>query len=346
MSGASDRAVERARLEGLLEGYQWSHVLSTAVRVGVVDAVAAGPRTPAEVAVGLGLHGEGVRRLLQCLAGIGVVRAVGDAFAPTPALSLLRRGEPGSLFDLAMLGDVMDRAWAGLTATIVSGESAFERTFGEPLFVHLGRHPDTAAAFNGTMAALSSPVVDRFVADFDVGDASCIVDVGGGLGHLGCALAHAHPQVEVVVFDLPQVQTEATTFLADHSMGGRCRFEPGSFFKAIPTGGDIYLLKWVLHDWGDERCIRILQNCRAALPPSGRVVVIERLIPDPLEPGPQSSAVVRFDMAMLALGGVGTAQERTLSQYDRLLDAVGFERQDVMPLTEGFVAITATRPAP
>ena len=340
MTGTGEWAAERSRLEGLLEGYQWSHVLSTAVRVGVVDALASGACTAMELSARLGLHREAVPRLLQCMAAIGVVRAVGDAFEPTPSLALLQRDQPGSLFELAVLGDVMDRAWAGLATTMVSGESAFERAFGEPLFIRLRDHPDIAAAFNGTMAALSYPVVDRFVADFDVGTASCIVDVGGGMGHLGLALARAHPRVDVIVFDLPQTQAEATTFLTDHAIGNRCRFEAGNFFKTIPRGADIYLLKWVLHDWGDDRCQRILDNCRAALPPEGRIVIIERLLPDRPEPG--EDAVLRFDMAMLALGGVGTAQERTLDQYDGLLHAAGLQRRAVMPLTEGFVAMTAT----
>jgi hypothetical protein len=341
VTDASERAAERARLEALLEGYQWSQILSTAVRVGVVDAVAAGARTAADVSARLGLHHEAVQRLLRSLAGIGVIRPEGDGFEPTPTLALLQWGEPGSLFELAVLGDVMERAWAGLAGTMISGESAFEGAFGEPLFVHLRDHPEVAAAFNGTMAALSHPVVDRFVADFDIGPAVRIVDVGGGIGHLGLGLARVHPQTEVIVFDLPQVEDEAATFLGDQA-SGRCRFEAGNFFKAVPIGADIYVLKWVLHDWGDERCLRILHNCRAALPVDGRIVIIERLVPDPLEPGPASNAVLRFDMAMLALGGAGTAQERTLTQYDDLLHSAGLQRRAVMPITEGFVAITAT----
>jgi hypothetical protein len=283
-------------------------VLSTAVRVGVVDAVADGASTPKDVAARLGVHVEAVRRLLQCLAVIGVVSAADGAFVPTPMLSLLRRGEPGSLVDLALLGDVMYRAWAGLAGTIVTGESAFETAFGEPLFLYLREHPDIASAFNGTMSALSHTVVDAFVAGVDVGDASRIVDLGGGLGHLGATLACAYPHIDVIVFDLPQVEAEATAFLADHASDGRCRFEAGNFFTAVPAGADVYVLKWVLHDWGDDRCLRILQNCRAALPPDGRIVIIERLIPDRLEAGPESNAVLRFDMSMLALGGVGTAR--------------------------------------
>jgi hypothetical protein len=329
---------ERSRLESLLHGYQWSQVLSTAVRLGIPEAVAAGELTAETMAAKRGLNTEAVRRLLQCLAGVGVLKQAGSAFEPGPGLEFLVPGTGQSLVDLALFGDAAYRAWANLGDTIVVGESGFELAFGEPLFKYFAAHPGMARAFNGSMSVLSRSVVERFVDVFDLGDTSEVVDVGGGVGHLGAALADAHEHLQVTVFDLPQVEGDASDYLRTHR---RCRFESGSFFKTVPAGAGVYLLKWILHDWPDDRCERILSNCRAALAPRGRLIVIERILPDVIEAGSADDVLI-MDLMMLALGGVGNAQERTLAQYDDLLARASLERRRVTPLVEGFAAIEAT----
>ena len=330
---------ERSRLEFLLQGYQWSQVLSSAVRLGMTDAVAAGETRAEAIATKRGLNPEAVSRLLQCLAATGVVRKTPLGFEPGPGLQFLLPGTAQSLTDLAMLGDTLYSALAGLPDTITTGQSGFERAFGEPLFKYFRSHPDTARAFNGTMSELSRAVVDRFVADFGLGDASRIVDVGGGIGHLGGALADRYEHVEVTVFDLAQVEHEANEFLSTRP---RCRFQAGNFFKEVPGGGDLYLLKWILHDWPDDGCERILGNCRAVLGPQARLVVIERVVPDHIEANGEADGVLIMDIMMLALGGAGNAQERTLVQYDDLLTRTGLQRRAFTPLTDGFAAIEAT----
>jgi hypothetical protein len=333
---------ERARLQRLVEGYQWSQVLSTAVRVGLVDAIAAAPVTAAALARQLGLHETAVERLLRALAVQGLVTATGDgSFGATASLSLLRTGAPDSLADVAREASMMSRALASFDATVSSGASAFQATFGQPLFRYLRDHPDEAAAFDGTMTALSGAVVSSFVATYPFDDVVRVVDVGGGVGHLGAAVAAAHRHLEMVVFDRDRVEASATEVLAQSE--GRCSFQAGNFFTALPGGADCHLLKWVLHDWGDEHCIQILGNCRDALAPDGTIVIIERLLPTHTERDPAAEDAVLYDLMMLAIGGAGDARERTLDGYDALLDAAGLKRIGVLPLVEGFVALTATR---
>ncbi|MFC5822646.1 methyltransferase [Nonomuraea insulae] len=113
---------------------------------------------------------------------------------------------------------------------------------------------------------------------------------------------------------------------------GRCTFEAGDFFEWVPAGGDVYLLSRVLHDWDDEAAARVLANCRAAAAgDDGRLLVIERLVPDAL--------AVAFDVHMLVVNGAG--RERTRAEYARLLGEAGFELTDVRGLALGVNMLVA-----
>jgi O-methyltransferase domain/Dimerisation domain len=333
----------RVRLEQLLLAYQWSQVLITAVRLGVVDALGDSPTAVVDLATQLGVDPDGLRRVLRCLAALGIAVAErDDRFGAGPATSLLRRGAPGSLADLALLGVPMTAVFAELGTTLTTGGSAFEAAYGEPLFAYFGSHAEDAAVFDGTMTAMSNAVIESFVPRLDVAGASGIVDVGGGVGHLGASIADAYPSLDVTILDLQQVEDRANAFLSQGA-GSRCRFVAGDFFEAVPAGRDVHILKWVLHDWSDGQCVQILDNCRNALSADGRVVIIERVVPDPVGRTADAEAVVIFDVAMLAMFGAGAGRERTLTEYDTLVQAAGLVRTQVTPLAAQFVAITASQ---
>ena len=109
-------------------------------------------------------------------------------------------------------------------------------------------------------------------------------------------------------------------------LAARCTIEPGSFFETVPAGGDVYLLKSILHNWDDERSVAILKNCRDAMQPGSRLLVVERLVPE----GNQPSEAKLFDVNMLVvLGGL----ERTTLEYRNILDKAGFDVARVIPTT-------------
>jgi hypothetical protein len=100
--------------------------------------------------------------------------------------------------------------------------------------------------------------------------------------------------------------------------------QSGSFFESVPPGGDLYLLKSILHNWDDDRSIAILSKCRDAMRPGSRLVIVERVVPAGNDP----SEAKLFDINMLVvLGGL----ERTEAEYRRILEATGFELARVVP---------------
>lgn len=323
-----------------------TQVIHTAVRSGLVDALGSDSADATTLAQRLGGDVSSVLRLLRGLVVLGLATVGGDErFAATPLLEPFRSGAPASLRDAALFfGGPAYRAWGELPATVLSGDCAFEHAMGRQFWDHMNATPHDGAAFNGTMRGLSLGVQQALVRALDIGSET-IVDVGGGLGHLAAALLEANPKARGIVFDQPSLEREATAFLAERGLGERCVFVGGSFFEELPGGGDIHLLKWIIHDWSDEACHGILEKSRKAIAREGRVVIVERPLPELAELTDRAEVarpVVMADLQMLVIGGPGTFQERTDAQYQGLLKASGFSLTRRVRLTDGFVAFVAS----
>jgi O-methyltransferase domain/Dimerisation domain len=278
-----------------------SQIVYAAAELRIADLLADGPRTAAELARSASADEPSLRRLLLALAGLGVVVQLdGDRFELSEAGRPLREGVPDSTRAVIRLlcGPEMLRAWAELVPSLRSGESAWERAHGMPVFEYYGAHPRSAADFDAAMAEHTRDAAPALVAACDFSRFRTVVDVGGGDGTLMAAIRQAEPEVEGVVFDLPD----------------------GDFFLSVPEGGDAYVLKQILHDWADEPALRILRTCRAAMKPDARLLILERMLPerataDDLQP-------LLLDLLMLVATG---GRERTEREFRELLAAADLE---------------------
>jgi hypothetical protein len=182
-------------------------------------------------------------------------------------------GAPDSMRALFRLlcGPEQWRAWAELVPSIRAGQCAWELAHGMPVFEYYGAHPESAANFNAAMAQHTRDAAPAIVAAADFSRFRTVVDVGGGDGTLLTAILDAEPELEGVVFDVPEAVGEP----AD-----RRRVEAGDFFSSVPEGADAYVLKQVLHDWADEPVTAILRSCRAAMRPDARLLILERVLPE------------------------------------------------------------------
>ena len=203
------------------------------------------------------------------------------------------------------------------TARRQQRETAFDHVHGVDFFEYFRRHDEERAVFDEFMAAQTAPVGRALAAAYDFSAGGTAVDVGGGRGALLLAVLAAHPHVRGIVFDQPSVAAGAREAIAAAGLSDRCEAAGGDFFRAVPGGADAYLLKYILHDWDDERCIAILRVCRRAIAAEGRLLVVELLIP----PGNAPSFAKSQDVNMLVnLGG----QERTEREFASLYAAAGF----------------------
>lgn len=322
-----DVAQAQAIVQQLTNGYWATQVLYVAAKLGIADRLEDGPRSIEALAQATETHAPSLYRLMRALGSLGMVReAEAGQYESTILGRCLVSGSPGALRARAILnGEEWYSGWAGLLHSVRTGETAFTHRFGMPWFEHLSATPETAAVFNEAMASATEGAA-RAVADaYDFSGARVIVDVGGGTGAFLAGILQANPQAHGILFDRPTVVAAAGGFLASAGVAGRCEVLGGDFFEAVPSGGDLYILSWILHDWDDERSRSILRNCRRAMGDDARLMVLEQVIP----PGNEPSLSKLYDLHMLALSPSG--RERREDEYRALLAAADLQLARIIP---------------
>lgn len=324
----------------MLAGLFVSRMIHAAATLGVADHLADGAKTSAQLAEATQTHAPSLYRVLRALAAVGVVHECEpDCFVLTPVGETLRTDVPGSLrhFAMAVFGQEHYTAHEALLHSIRTGETAFDHVFGMDVWSYYAQHPENAGTFNRAMADLTEVFAAPALAQYDFDGLGTIVDVGGGQGALLAAVLKANPAAQGVLYDQPEVVRGARTYLEAQGVADRCRRVGGSFFEAVPEGGDAYLLKAILHDWDDPRALTILRNCRRAMAPQSRLLIFETVLP----PGNEPSLGKIGDVVMMVMTG---GRERTEGEFRRLLEEAGLEMTRVVPTTT-LTSIIEARPA-
>ncbi|MEV4441750.1 methyltransferase [Streptomyces sp. NPDC049577] len=320
-----ERPAATAEYLPLAFGFALHQIGATVASLGVLDAVAGGPRTADQLIESTGAHPRSLRRLLYAAVKAGILGEEGGGYRATPVAAHF-----GPLSDMHAAPPVW-RAWEVLEESVRTGRSAFDIANGAPLFDHFEKDPELAAVFHAAMTAGSDVQYPAIVEHFDFSRFRHVVDVGGGRGTLLAAVLGADAALRGTVFDTANGVVETAGVLAEAKVDDRCDIAVGSFFESVPEGGDVYLLKNILHDWNDEECVRILSNIRAVLPPGGRVVVFTSVLSeggDEEDPAEALGAAIS-DIEMLVMT---TGRERTLTEYRALFAGAGLELTSTTPL--------------
>ena len=302
----------QVQMRGLLMGFVVSRALQVAAELGVADALANGPKDRETLAREVGAHADTLHRLLRMTASVGVFEQLPDGrYANTPSSELLRSEVSGSMRGLARMfgGSAVWEAWGGLEHSVRTGEPSFRHIHGSPMFEYLAAHPDVARRFDEAMVNSSRLMNAALVEAYAWGQFGTLVDVAGGIGSTLAAILGAHPRLHGVLFDLRHVVERSRDHLIEQGVAARCATESGSFFDSVPAGADAYFMKHILHDWDDDDCLRILHNCRKAMPDHAKLLVCEKIVP----PGNERSVAKTMDLVMLALTDGG--RERTEQEF-------------------------------
>jgi hypothetical protein len=316
----------------LATSYRLSQAIYVFTQLGIPDLLPEGAKTCHALARATGAHAPSLYRLLRALSAWAfVTEPAAGSFALAPRGAHLRSDVPGSARAIVLMfgSENFWTTWGDLLHCVQTGETAFTHLYGVPgTFDYLPDHPADAALFNAAMANVSTLTAAGIVRSYDFSAARTLVDVGGGRGALIAAILEANPALRGTLFDLPSVVATARPELARAGVADRCEIVGGDVFSSVPAGGDIYLLARVIHDWDDEKSIAILTSCRAAMAPSSRLLLVERAIPERIEP----SAVVRSqmlgDLNMLVRNG---GRERTEAEYRVLLAAARLRLTRTIP---------------
>jgi len=314
-----------------------SRLVYAAAKLGLADHLADKPLTADALATLTGSHAPSLGRALRSLAGLGILTEDAEhRFALTPLGASLKTGAPGSARAtvLTLAGDWVWRSYEDLLYSLETGKPSAEKFFGEPVFNWLARHPADAALFSETMVGFHGQEPAAVAAAYDFTGMKTIADVGGATGNLLTAVVASAPGSRGILFDLPHVVPEAAPLIEARGLTGRITIEPGSFFERVPDGADAYLLSHVIHDWSEEQCLTILGNCRRAMKPGGKVLIIEMVLPAGDTPHPGKM----LDMMMLVGPG---GQERTEEEYAGLLGKAGFRMARVVPTASAVSVVEA-----
>jgi hypothetical protein len=321
-------------------GYWVSRALYAAAKLGLADKLAGGPRSAAELAKETGTLPSALHRLMRLLAGLGILKTErdGQKFSLTPLGDAMKSGAPGAARAtlLSLAGPIFWKAFGEYMHSLETGKTAFEKAFGMPAFDYLAQHPEEAANFTQAMIGVHGDEPPAVAAAYDFSGFGTVVDVGGASGNMLVEILNRSPGPRGVLFDLPHVVGDAPERFRAQGLGDRVRVEGGSFFDFVPAGGDAYVVSHVIHDWSEPQCLTILANCRKAMKPDAKLLIVEMVLPagDEMHPGKL------LDMTMLVMPG---GQERTEAEYAALLDKGGFHLTRVVPTRSAASVVEAVK---
>ena len=307
-----------------------AHILSRAIHVAaclnIADHLVDGPCHINDLAYKVGAHSDALYRLLRLLASYEIFyEGESRYFSLTPLAQLLVSDHPNSLRAWLAYHDGDEKRWRAygqMDYSVQNRLPAFNNIFGQGYFDMLAQDSSMAASFDEGMRNLSEKEDLCIAASYDFSCYKIITDIGGGKGGLLAAIMQSNSTLQGVLYDLPHVQISAQSFLVEQSLEARVTCESGSFFDAVPSGSDMYVLKRILHDWDDDLCIKILSNCRKAMKPGAKLLIIDAVVTT----GNSRDFAKDVDVAMLVLFG---GKERTLDEWQMLLRAANLKLVDV-----------------
>lgn len=321
----------QARAFTLLTGMCNTQVLFALLSSNVIETLGQGPLSVEEIVRSCPVHQKVLSRTLRYASTMGVVNFADNKYSLTEVGQLFLKGTPGNFYTPAtFLGLAPWRdSWNHFDYCLQTGEPAFDHVFGMPFFEYLDAHQTYGQLFHDYMTTMTIRIAPLVAEAYDFSRFNVICDVGGGQGVLLKAVLEKVPQAKGILFDL-----EST--IKHHVMGetiNRTELRAGNFFNDIPAA-DCLILKTVIHDWNDENSIKILTNCRQALNPGGKIILIEQVVEQPYTP-----FALFYDLHMqVMLGGA----ERTEKEFEVLLQAAGLRLNNVFPTKSPMKIIEAS----
>jgi hypothetical protein len=315
----------------LATGHYISRALFLAAKLDIADLLKDGPRHYSDLADATGTYAPSLNRMMRLLASVGVFNEEESGnFALTPAGECLRTGVAGSSRAMVMLfaGHRNQESWKDLEHCVRTGEPAFRLRGVTNIFEDLQRTPEEAVIFDAAMADLTRLIAVAVASVYDFTPFRVLVDVGGGNGALMIGILKANPSLRAIVFDQHAVAERAKTQIEDNGLAGRCQAIGGDFFEEVTAGGDAYILKHVIHDWDDERAVRILRNCHRAMGAQGKLLIVEGVYPARIDQSAESRGAAANDVNMLVNTG---GRQRSEAEFRSLYEAAGFQLTTIIP---------------
>lgn len=330
-----------AQIFQLLMGRTLSFSLSAIAALGVTDHMGTEPTGVEDLAARTGAHAPSLYRVMRMLASLGVfAEPQPRRFALTPISQLLRSDAPNSMRAMAMMftDPWIVRGYENIVHSLRTGGDGITKAYGKNAFDLFREIPDQAQRFHQAMTNLSNVAGKALIQAYNFSRFQRLADVGGGHGTLLGHILRATPRLQGLLYDLPEVTAGALGSGCLAKVESRVTIESGNFFDHVPSGCDAYLMKHIIHDWDDEKCVRILRLMRDQLQqqPEGRVFLFEMMVPQDNQPSP--AKLLDIEMLVATVGG----KERTEQEFRELLCAAGLMLESITPTASPLCLIEAS----
>lgn len=310
-----------------------------AAQLGIADLLKDGSKSNDELAITTGVDAKSLYRLLRALASVGIfAEGISGYFELTPLAECLQSDRNNSLRAYAIKsGQAWEwQPWGYLLESLKTGKPVIKNIFGMDIFDYLANDASAAKLYNQAISNFSEKQDVAITSGYNFSFIRNLVDVAGGRGTLIASILKANLTMQGILFDLPHVVADTKPLIEALELQDRCQLVGGNFFESVPTGGDAYLLRYIIHDWDDERAITILKNCYEAMQSNGRVLLVEMVIPQGNEPFYGKL----LDLQMLLNYG---GRERTEVEYQVLLETAAFLLTKIYPVAPPVSVIEAIR---
>ncbi|MEO7673562.1 MAG: methyltransferase [Pyrinomonadaceae bacterium] len=322
----------------LAMGAMITQAIGVAAKLGVADVLANGEKHIDDISTAVSAHSPSLYRIMRSLAPLGVFTETQPRiFANTPVSEVLRGDIPGSMRSSMIF---MAEPWhfnvfANMLHSARTGGTAWKATHGEEVFDWFAKRPEASEIFNACMSELSAGAAPAVVAAYDFSGIDTLADIAGGHGFLLSQILRANPNMKGILFDMDHVIAGSGEMLQSQGVADRVETASGDFFKEVPAA-DAYIMKHIIHDWDDDRSIKIMKSIHRAMIGDGKLLLAEMVIPEGNEPHPGKM----LDLEMLTSPG---GLERTADEYSRLFEQAGFKLNRIVPTMSPFSVIEAAK---
>lgn len=321
----------------LVMGAWISQTISAVTRLNVPDIVHRhGPLTAGQLVDTHGVRAniDFLQRALRACASVGIFTESAEGrFGSTPMCEALTLDSPVSVKKVTeIFGGTWWKVWTGMLDALQSGQPQAKAQLGMEYWPYMQANPKEMEDFGEAMKSNSLASIAGVLEHCDLSGVKVLVDVAGGFGHLAIALLKKYPALKATVLDLPELMPIARKHAAseDASVVSRLEFTGGDMFADVPAG-DVYIMKHIIHDWDDARCITLLRHCRRRMQGNGRVYCVDTVLPPMGDTGGTAAKFLDMNMLVFIPG-----KERTEAQWRELFDASGLELGSITPLHDNF----------
>jgi hypothetical protein len=318
------------RLLDISLGFAVSQTFFSACQLGLFEALSAGPATTEQLAERLGIHPLGCRRLLAALQQLGLVERDGDCYRNSALGQYCTAGSPVPLEPLAMWGSPFYHMWEFLPNALREYGPRWQQALGtsaQEIFAALYEDPARLRRFTQLLTAMGQAQGQAIAERVDFGPYRCLLDVAGGPGSIAIPIGRRYPHLRGIIMDLAPVCAIAQEHITHNGLDARFTTAAADLFAGpYPSGADVILLGFILHDWDDDVCRQILRQCFAALPPQGTLLVVEKVLNNDYL---GATAALMMDLHMLVVSAPG-GRERSEAEYRTLIEQTGFTEIEIV----------------